>query len=81
MLATSDLAVLDRAYAAAPDPKHRIVRMRQVADKLGLSASHIYALIGRGRFPRPFTVIPGGQARGWLESDVNAWIARRSETP
>jgi predicted DNA-binding transcriptional regulator AlpA len=37
-------------------------------------------MCARGQFPKPFVIIPGGRAVGWLEDDVNAWIrARKAE--
>ena len=53
---------------------NRILRMRDLRERLGLSASHIYALIASGRFPKPFPIIPGGRATGWLESTIDAYL-------
>ena len=38
----------------------RILRMRQLAEKLSLSDSHIYTLIQQNQFPKPFTLVHGG---------------------
>jgi prophage regulatory protein len=56
----------------------RILRMRQLAEKLSLSDSHIYALIQQNQFPKPFILVHGGRAMGWYESDIDAWLAQRS---
>ena len=56
----------------------RILRMRQLAEKLSLSDSHIYTLIQQNQFPKPFTLVHGGRAMGWYESDIDAWLAKRS---
>ena len=56
----------------------RILRMRQLAEKLSLSDSYIYALIQQNQFPKPFTLVHGGRAMGWYESDIDAWLAKRS---
>lgn len=56
----------------------RILRMRQLAEKLSLSDSHIYALIQLNQFPKPFILVHGGRAMGWYESDIDAWLAQRS---
>ena len=53
---------------------NRILRMRDLRERLGLSASHLYALIAAGRFPKPFPIIPGGRATGWLESTIDAYL-------
>ena len=55
----------------------RIVRMREVRKKVGLSQSHLYALISQGRFPAPFPIVPGGRAKGWLESTLDAYLTER----
>jgi prophage regulatory protein len=56
----------------------RILRMRQLAEKLSLSDSHIYALIQKNQFPKPFSLVHGGRAMGWYESEVDIWLAQRS---
>lgn len=53
----------------------RILRMRDLRERLGLSASHLYALMAAGRFPKPFPIIPGGRATGWLESTIDAYLS------
>jgi len=56
----------------------RVLRMRDLARRLQLSQSRLYALIAEGKFLRPFKLVPGGRAVGWLERDVDAWLAERS---
>jgi len=58
--------------------KGRILRMRQLAEKISLSDSHIYALIQKNQFPKPFSLVHGGRAMGWYESEVDIWLAQRS---
>jgi len=58
--------------------KGRILRMRQLAEKLSLSDSHIYALIQKNQFPKPFSLVHGGRAMGWYESEIDTWLAQRS---
>lgn len=55
----------------------RIVRHRDVRAKLSVSAATLFDLIARGEFPRPFTIVPGGRAVGWLEADIDEWIKVR----
>ncbi len=57
--------------------KGRILRMRELTEKLSLSDGHIYALIHKNLFPRPFRLIDGGRAMGWLESEVDSWLDQR----
>lgn len=57
----------------------RIVRPNEVRDRLGVSRAKLADMVVQGKFPKPFTIIPGGRAVGWLERDVAAWIIERSE--
>ena len=55
----------------------RIERIEQVEVRTGLKKSAIYARVARGEFPRPIPITD--KARGWLASEVSAWIAKRVE--
>ena len=57
----------------------RILRMREICQKLGLCPSTVHDLVARGIFIKPFTLIPGGRAVGWLEVDVDEWICERKK--
>lgn len=50
-----------------------ILRRRQVQVRTGLSRSTIYAFIKAGEFPKQVRL--GPRAVGWLECEVNDWIA------
>lgn len=54
----------------------RILRRPEVEQRTGLSRSAIYAAMASGHFPRPLKLT--AKAVGWLESSVEAWIARRA---
>lgn len=54
----------------------RILRLRQVVGRVGLSRSQIYALMQIGRFPKSISL--GARAVGWLEAEVEAWINDRA---
>lgn len=54
-----------------PSPS-RILRLPEVETRTGLSRSAIYAMEGRGAFPRRVKI--GRRATGWLESEVSDWI-------
>lgn len=56
----------------------RIVRPDEVRNRLGVSRAKFADMVAKGQFPKPFTIIPGGRAVGWLDSDVNVWIVQRS---
>lgn len=47
--------------------------------EMGISPSTVHDLVARGNFIKPFTLIPGGRAVGWLEAEVDQWIFERKE--
>ncbi len=51
----------------------RFLRKREVLSRTGISRSHLYWLMKRGRFPASIPLSP--RVTVWLESDVDAWIA------
>jgi prophage regulatory protein len=52
-----------------------IIRLPRTIEKTGLSRSTIYMLLKRGEFPPKIKLSP--RAMGFLESEVDAWIAGR----
>ena len=54
-----------------------ILRINHVKARTGLARSTIYELIKAGDFPAQVSL--GVRAVGWLESDIEAWIARQVE--
>ena len=54
----------------APD---RIVRLKTVLARTGLSRSTIYRKIAEGTFPAQLRISTNGT--GWHESDIDRWIA------
>ena len=52
-----------------------ILRRKHVEVRTELSRSSIYQYIKEGAFPKPVPL--GPRAVGWLESEVNDWIATR----
>lgn len=55
-----------------------VVRKMQAASIVGLSKTRIECLIREGRFPKPFKLIHGGRASGWLRSTLDQWIVARA---
>lgn len=55
--------------------KINILRRPQVEGKTGLSRSTIYLRIKHGEFPKQIKL--GSRAVGWLEEEIDAWIAER----
>jgi prophage regulatory protein len=61
------------------DPAVKVLRKPQLVEKLGISYSTIFRLYRRGQFPEPVKLSEG--AVGWVESDVDAWIATCPRLP
>ena len=57
----------------------RVIRHKQVCAKLQISSAKLFDMVARGQFPKPFTLVPGGRAVGWLESDVDSYVLARKE--
>jgi prophage regulatory protein len=55
---------------ADPD---RIVRLKTVLARTGLSRSTLYRKISEGSFPKQIPISAHGA--GWRESAINSWIA------
>lgn len=53
--------------------KERIIRLKTVLTRTGLSRSTLYRKIGEGTFPRQVPISVHGT--GWHESAVDRWIA------
>ena len=51
----------------------RILRLSRVRDKTGKSTSGIYADMAAGAFPRSVPI--GPRTVGWLEHEIDEWIA------
>ena len=54
---------------------HSILRLPQVTGRTGLARSTIYAKIAERSFPKPVNL--GPRAVGWLESDIEDWLASK----
>lgn len=55
--------------------KDKVARLKAVMDWTGLSRSTLYAMMKDGLFPQSFAL--GARSVGWLESDIQNWIASR----
>lgn len=62
---------------------YRILRLKRMKEKTGISGSSIYNKLNpRSKyydetFPKPIRL--GASSVGWIESDVDAWIASRAD--
>lgn len=52
-----------------------VLRLPSVKARTGLSRSSLYKKISLGEFPPPIRL--GARAVGWVESEVEAWLADR----
>ncbi|MBS0513892.1 MAG: AlpA family transcriptional regulator [Proteobacteria bacterium] len=52
-----------------------MLRLPDVLLKTGLSRSQIYRLITQGSFPTQIQL--GSRASGWIESEIDGWLAGR----
>ena len=57
----------------------QVIRHSQVCQKLQISSAKLFDMVAHGLFPKPFKLVPGGRAVGWLERDVILWIVSRKE--
>lgn len=58
----------------------RIIRMKQLVERTSLSRSTLYTLIKNDpTFPVKRDLTPTGRSIGYLESEVDAWIAARAD--
>ncbi|MDA9885599.1 AlpA family phage regulatory protein [Burkholderiaceae bacterium] len=62
------------------DSQVQVVRHKAVCQKLQISSAKLFDMVARSQFPKPFALIPGGRAVGWLESDVDQWVLDRKAT-
>ena len=61
----------------AIQPRLCVLRRRQVEARTGLGRSSLYALIAAGQFPSPIRL--SANTDGWLEHEIDAWIAERNK--
>jgi prophage regulatory protein len=54
----------------------RILRWREVAERVNLSRTTVWRLTKFGRFPRAVKISDG--AVGWRETEIVAWLTSRT---
>jgi prophage regulatory protein len=54
------------------NPPDRIIRIKTVLERTGLTRSTLYRKIGNGTFPRQVAI--SQRCAGWRESAVNDWL-------
>ncbi len=60
-------------------PHDRILRKKTTLNMVGLSDATIWRMERDGRFPKRIRMGAGPKGVcGWLESEINAWLAERA---
>ena len=57
----------------------QILRHAEVQKRIKVSSAKLFDMVAKKQFPKPFLLVPGGRAVGWLEADVVQWILERKE--
>jgi prophage regulatory protein len=65
------------ADATAPPRPIRLLRIKQVLELVGLKKATVYQLHKNGLFPRSVKIT--GRAVGWVEEEVQRWLAERRD--
>lgn len=55
----------------------RIIRLPGVRARVSMSRSTIYQRVSEGTFPAPVNL--GKRAVGWIETEVDSWLAAQIE--
>ncbi len=54
----------------------KILKIHQVVEIVGISRSSVYNMVQRNDFPQPVKL--GMRSSGWLQSEIDGWIAARA---
>ena len=69
------------SYPASEAPSFvQVLRHAEVKKRLKVSSAKLFDMVAKGQFHKPFKIVPGGRAVGWLESDVDEWVLDRKAT-
>jgi prophage regulatory protein len=66
----------DSATRRAPTGNIQVLRLPQVCRMTGLCRSSVYQMEAEKRFPSRIKI--GARSVGWIESEVQSWLRRRS---
>lgn len=67
-------------HPVSEQPKFvQILRHAEVRKRLKISSAKLFDMVAKGHFPKPFLIVPGGRAVGWLESTVDSWMLQRQQ--
>ena len=69
---------LQRALSAQEAaPIQRLIRLREIQHRVGLSRSSIYRFMAERTFPKPVHL--GVRSVAWVEHEIDAWLQSRSK--
>jgi prophage regulatory protein len=54
----------------------KILRCREVEEKIGLGKTKLYEMVSRAEFPAPVR-LGSAKAVGWVEGEIDEWLAQR----
>ncbi|MDB3998649.1 AlpA family transcriptional regulator [Litorivicinus sp.] len=57
--------------------QQKLLRLKDVVTKVGLSRSQVYKLIAKGLFPEQIKI--GPKISAWPEHTIDKWISRQIE--
>lgn len=57
----------------------KILRIKQVCERVGICKSHIYKMMHDGKFPASIKL--GERSTGWFEHEIDNWLINRSSSP
>ena len=60
------------------EDREEIWRPEKTAKKAGYTNRQLRNLEAKGKFPKRFSLSPGGRAKGHLKSEVLAWMRERA---
>ena len=63
------------ATESGATPPRRLIRLREVLHRTGLSRSTVYRRMEFEQFPKPYPL--GGRIVAWAESEIDQWIAEK----
>jgi len=61
------------------NPKKKVIRMSELRSIFPFSESHIYWLIKNRKFPKPFSLVQGGRAKGWFQDEIENWLCKQAK--
>jgi len=52
----------------------KLIRIREVMDKVGIARSTVWYMVKKGTFPKPRKLSP--RVTGWVESEIDEFIGK-----